>query len=505
MIRFVLAISIALLTSLSAALASPATHEQFEAAVARVSGLVAATRQAPGAAPAYAVVAVRLGETPRLIVDGVTDARTGRRADMDTPFYIASMTKAYVGLMAAKLDADGVFDLDSKLTDVWPSLALPGVDAATITFRALLTHQAPITNEVLTFRTAYVDEVPAVDYQRQLNVWSKARPPGFQYDNLGYIIYGAALELKTGRSWRDWLQTTVLGPLGLRRTSTRISAFPPDEIAAAHLWVGERDWIVFPPKQDAVMHAAGGMVTSAADMARWLLVNLEREGGGIEHDIFAAAQTRQVEAKMQAEGVFDCEAYALGWHLCEIAGVKIVGHAGSYTGTRAAMAFAPDEGVGFAVMANSETMTGGLGARLTKAFFEALASPEAVDPSQATFGSVYADVVRKQRDARRKEVVDARAQPAWSGWSWHPSNEELKVFEGRYLNAQLGPMVVQRESGGLKATLGIMRIVLEPAAPNLFAATANPLEVPAPVTFERGTNGVIALIWQDRRYVRTPN
>jgi hypothetical protein len=275
-----------------------------------------------------------------------------------------------------------------------------------------------------------------------------------------------------------------------------------NEIANSHLWIGDRNWVVFPPKQDPVMHAAGGMVTSPADMARWLSAHLQHQARGIPSAIFTAAHARQVEAKTQAEGVFDCEAYSLGWHFCSVAGIKFMGHGGAYTGNRSTMAFAPEMGVGFAVMANSETMTGGLGARLVKVFFEALAAPDASAPPPEASAAAYADQVRKQRERRAKDVADTRAKPDWSAWSWHPRSDDLKVFEGRYVNPQLVPMLVQRKDGRLVATLGVTQIELEPAAPNLFGATTNSLEPPAPFKFEQGGDGVTALTWQDRRYQR---
>lgn len=201
-----------------AAAAAPAPTTASEAAFRRAAdaafGLARAVADQAGAPPALSVVVVMRGRPPLIWTHGrLSSDPASPAADDDTPFYIASQTKAFVALMAVKLDAEGVFPLDQTLVDVWPDVTFPtGVDPAAITFRQLLSHQGPIENEALSFRTAYSDRVPAADYARLLATGSEARAPGFDYSNLGYLLYGAALELKTGRDWRDWLDEALFRP-----------------------------------------------------------------------------------------------------------------------------------------------------------------------------------------------------------------------------------------------------------------------------------------------------
>src|SRR6218665_2419289 len=158
------------------------TAEGFETATRTVLEMAHASRRAPSASPALSIVMVEQGRAPVVYVDGVADVRNGAVADRNTPFYIASMTKAYVGLMAATLDLRGVFDLDQTMTDVWPGLILKNRDASAITFRQLLSHQAAIENDELTGLTAYVRDVSAAEYAEILTR-TEAREAGFQYDN----------------------------------------------------------------------------------------------------------------------------------------------------------------------------------------------------------------------------------------------------------------------------------------------------------------------------------
>ena len=96
-------------------------------------------------------------------------------------------------------------------------LAVPveGVDVGKLTMQQLLSHQLGFQARALNFRTAYTDLVPIDQYPAVVNASGKATRPGFDYDNLGYLLYAAALEKRTGKSWRAWIEDIVFDPLGI--------------------------------------------------------------------------------------------------------------------------------------------------------------------------------------------------------------------------------------------------------------------------------------------------
>src|SRR5262245_27501866 len=142
----------------------------------------------PDYAPGTAVIVVT-GDGRRYVrVHGETKAGSGLAVTADSAFYIASMTKAYVGLLAARLDAENVLPLRTTLADVWPGLPLPraGRQADAIRLRDLLVHSIPFRAPQVTFLEAYVRDVAATEYPGLLARYAVARPDGFEYDNLGY-------------------------------------------------------------------------------------------------------------------------------------------------------------------------------------------------------------------------------------------------------------------------------------------------------------------------------
>lgn len=479
---------------------APASEADFRRAADVVLGLAQAVQAQPGAAPAFSVVMVRRGQAPVIWTQGRLSADPASApATDDTPFYIASQTKAFMGLLAVKLDREGVFDLDQTMADVWPDLTLPeGADAKAITFRQLLSHQGPFENRPLGFRTAYSDRVPASDYGRLLQTASTAREPGYRYANLGYLVYAAALELKTGRDWRDWLDVALFRPLGMTRSGARTSRF--DGLPSYHRWMGDRGWDAFAGKPDDLMQAAGGLVVSPRDMGRWLSVQLEGAEGVAPADLVRLAQSPQVAAP--TEGAFDCQTYAYGWNVCRIGQADVRAHGGGYTGVRSAMAVSPDLGVAIALFSNSDSLTGALTQQLVKVFFETVQGLPASTPDPAEFGRDYAARLNRFAQGRMAQVDQRRAEARWAGWTWRPSAADRAAYVGRYRHPTLGDFVVSEVQGVVHARLGVVDYVPEPAAPDLFGLTDGPADPPAPVRFERADGRVTALVWDDERFER---
>lgn len=479
----------------------PASDADVQRAAGVVLDFARAAADQTGAPPALAVVIVQRGRAPIVWVHGALSAQPGSPAATgDTPFYIASQTKAFMGLLAARLDAEGVFDLDQTMADVWPDLTLPpGADPRAITFRQLLSHQGAFENEALSFRTAYSDRVPAADYGRLLATGSEARDPGFSYSNIGYLVYAAALELETGRDWRDWLDLALFQPAGMTRSGARASRF--DGLSAHHRWMGERGWDTFAGKPDDLMQAAGGLVVSPNDMARWLALQLGEPNPAVRADWVRAAQTRQVAADIQGD-VVPCQGYALGWNICRIGAVDVRAHGGAYTGVRSGMAVSPELSVGIAVFSNSDSLTGGLSQTLIQTFFESVQDPALQSPTPEAFGAQYAERVAGFTQRRMGQVDQRRAEAMWAGWSWRPSSADRAAYVGRYRHPTYGDFVITRRGEAVHARIGVVDRALEPAAPDLFGLSDGPAGVPDPVRFERADGRVTALVWNDDRFER---
>lgn len=473
-------------------------------AAARLQTLFERTGRVEGGYPAIAVVAATRDSVPLMYVRGVTRAGGGTPVDASTPFYVASQTKAYMGFLAARLDEEGVLPLDTTLAEIWPNLRLPApADPTKIRMRDLLTHQAPLTTSTIQFRSAWIGPIPAAEFPDLLAAYTQSRDPGFGYSNLAYLTYGAALEARTGRSWRDWLKAEVFAPLGMNDTSARASDFPAARLPWRHQWSGSA-WHIYEPKPDATMHAAGGIYTSPGDIARWIQAHLREDfgPGRPASSAFRVAHTVGAQVEL-ADGDWVCRGYTLGWIACRYHGVDLLAHTGEYEGARSVILLAPGLGAGFAMMANSDSMTGTLGMEGAKAFVDLLIGHPQAETQIAALEARFAEGPSRLAAARKRDLEEARADARWGGWTWRPTPADLRAFEGRFTNPGLGEMVLTVENGVLVSRIGALRQELQPAQPDLFGMFSAPFSAPEAVRYARGADGkVTGFTWNDWQFVR---
>ncbi|WP_417449261.1 serine hydrolase domain-containing protein [Kordiimonas sp.] len=311
----------------------------------KLDAFMAEMEQSPYAPPSYSLAVASGDGLLYSRLHGNKVAGSDAPLSMETPLYIASVSKSFMGLLAANLDADGVLSLDATLASEWPGLDLPEpIDPAKITMRKLLSHDFGFENAPLVVRTAYIGGTPVADYEEILEQHSAPTGPGFSYDNLGYLIYAAVLERKTGRSWKDWLKSDIHGPLGLTSASNVPSEIPVADIGLGNHFnpLSTTGWDVAPAKQDDMMHPAGGHFISTADAMKWLQANMKRKL--FDPAIYETAQTAYAKrdpAKKYAD--MTCDGYGLGWQSCDYNGHRVFYHGGTYDGMMIFMVFLPDD------------------------------------------------------------------------------------------------------------------------------------------------------------------
>jgi CubicO group peptidase (beta-lactamase class C family) len=412
---------------------------------------------------------------------GLADVERKIPATAHTGFYIASSTKSYTGLACVILAGRGKLDLDAPIARYLPEVT---GDAGKITLRQFLTHTAPIINEPIVFRTAYSGEHTPAMLVSLLNS-STPRKPGFQYDNLGYVVASLVIERVTGKPWQRALNELVFAPLGMRETTAYMSEAQRRAIAQPYEInrQGEMVRLAY-VKNDQMMHAAGGIVTTPADLARWLAANINESGPG-----FAEAHRKQVEATVQRDA-FKGNGYAFGWYTADYAGEKVLFHLGGFEGWRAHVSFMPEKRIGVAVVANSGGMSGVVLNNLAAYVYDRLLGKTPDDPLPK-----LSESMKKQREQMLAGIA-ARAKCPWM--LEHPR----EAYVGRYDNPLFGPMVIEQRGDELYATLEHITSVVEAFTEPESARVELPPGNGSVLRFTFDGDAVVSLKWDDEIFQR---
>lgn len=143
------------------------------------------------------------------------EAREGVAAKETTRFDFASLTKPFVASLALALDAEGVLALGTRIGEVWPEAHR---DLARRPLSDLLRYCSGLAGWTPLYHRCQgcrsVEEafewIARGGHDGDL-LGSRAGT----YSDLGYMLWGAAAERRTGESLQDLLRSRILAPLGL--------------------------------------------------------------------------------------------------------------------------------------------------------------------------------------------------------------------------------------------------------------------------------------------------
>ena len=201
------------------------------------------------------IVAVAATDKGTLYEGAFGKRELGKNAPMslDTVVWIASMTKAITATAAMQLVESGKLDLERPASDVVPDLAaakvLEGFDAAgtprlrapkrPITLRHLLTHTAGYAYEIWQPAIAQYQAATGTPGITTCQNAALTTPllfdPGDRWEygiNIDWV--GKMVEAVSGKKLDRYFQDHIVGPLGMKDTSFKLSPSQRARLASVH-------------------------------------------------------------------------------------------------------------------------------------------------------------------------------------------------------------------------------------------------------------------------------
>jgi CubicO group peptidase (beta-lactamase class C family) len=276
-------ILLALLATQSAAADLP----NLEAFVDGVVGGFMAQQQIAGAE----VAVVRDGETLLVKGYGIDSVEPHRAVDPnESLFRLGSISKTFTWLSIMQLAERGMLRLDDPINDHLPDeLDVPDEGfQQPIRIIDLMNHTAGF-EDILQGLFVAQDATP-LSLQQQLRQRRphRVREPGkfMVYSNYSTALAGAIVAHVSGMEYESYVEQNILVPLGLAHTTFRESYHPtpglPQPMSAelaAHMSqnIESRSgaWQTIPHEHIVSMAPAGAAVSTAADMARYMLALLD--------------------------------------------------------------------------------------------------------------------------------------------------------------------------------------------------------------------------------------
>jgi len=251
---------------------------------AELDARVAATMAAHGV-PGMAIAIVEDGKVALAKGYGVRRLGSADKVDADTIFPTGSTGKAITSAALAVLVDDGKLAWDDKVIDHMPWFRMydPWVTNE-ITVRDLLVHRSGLglgAGDLMFVPSSSRSRKDTVQALRYIKPATSFRS-GYAYDNVLYSVAGQLIEEVSGKRWEDFVRERVFKPAGMTSSVTEQSArFANPNRAWPHARLGGRvrglgEQGVLDERKTLGDNGApaGGISSSANDMAHWLQVQL---------------------------------------------------------------------------------------------------------------------------------------------------------------------------------------------------------------------------------------
>jgi len=367
---------------------------------------------------------------------GYRDVENKKLVDPETIFPIASCTKAFTATALGKLVDQEKLDWDTPIKTYLSNFAMYDKEATEkLSIRDCLCHRSGLpdhgyddflVNPLNPFRFKSGGEL--VSNLQYLKPNAKFREK-WQYNNMMYALAGYVLEIVSGMPWNVFVKENITKPLGMKNTYFSSSDVQEHQNAAlGYEFESPSQSFKYVDYDDrGISSPAGAILSSAVDMAQWVIANLQ--GTGINKEIYKP----QILIEQSAHS------YCLGWLKTSD---NHFWHSGNLNGCSAVVDFIPKEHIGLVILSNINVDTNGFHELLTQYTYacmtnneEKILELEKVEPQKAD------DTSYKQMPEKKNKITPSISMP------------QANQFVGTYHNNMLGEIFITFNGSYLETSI----------------------------------------------------
>lgn len=307
--------------------------------------------------PSMAVAIVKDGNTILTYSNGKRSTDDASGPNSNTLYGIASLSKAFTVASIGMLVDEKKLNWSDPVVMHLPNFKLhdPYVTQH-FTVEDLLCHRSGLITfdgDLLWYGTNYsrTEVMERIQYRPLTNEFRDE----YGYQNIMFITAGELIGKVSGMSWDNFVQSRILQPLTMTRTTSDFDTFFQDGNMAKPFINGEEIFMLSYNNSGAT----AALNSCVGDMSKWM--NFWLEEGIVNGDTLLNPKTIHKIWSMHTPlntGSFDdangtnFKGYGLGWFLMDYNGKKIAHHGGGLPGYITKVAISPKDEFGIVVLTN---------------------------------------------------------------------------------------------------------------------------------------------------------
>ena len=275
-----------------------------------------------------------------------------------TMFPIASNTKLFTAVAAGLLVEEGKLTWDSPIRESVHSIEFYDNNLNnSVTVRDMLAHRTGITRHDSIWYKSDFNSKELFERLKYLEPKTSPRQI-YLYNNMMYAGVGYAIELKSGKTWEEFVREKILQPLDMKSTGFSI----------AHMLKQPDYGVPFTEKRDSMeiyripyyeetggVGPAGSIVSNIEDLSHWLIALMNNGKYNDKQILPAKVLQATLEPAIalpntagETRGWWEIinRSYGMGRGMASYRGRLITNHGGDLPGFHSQIAYLPNERIG---------------------------------------------------------------------------------------------------------------------------------------------------------------
>jgi CubicO group peptidase (beta-lactamase class C family) len=405
--------------------------------------------------PGIAVAVVKDDKVVHMKGYGVSSIITGKKTDENTLFAVASNSKAFTSAALGILVDEGKLTWETKVIDIIPEFRLYNAYVTEdFNIKDLLTHRSGMGlgagDLMLWPDSSTFTKEEIIHNLRYLKQTSPFRTK-YDYDNLLYLVAGEVVARVSGQSWEDFVEMRIMKPLGMDKSSASPGrARDRSNMIGAHVPVNGVLEVV-PMYESDLFNAGAGVISSVADMTKWVMMHLNRGKYGdnnasqlLSERTHREMWTPQTIIPVRAPGPYNSHfaGYGLGWGLTDVSGYLQASHTGGLAGVVTQVTLIPELKLGIMVFTNQQE--GAAFTSITNTIKDGYLGVTGNDWVRTNKENV------DRRQAEAKKITDEIWVKVEANRSKNTATADNSIYTGTYSDMWFGDIHITEEGGKLR-------------------------------------------------------
>jgi CubicO group peptidase (beta-lactamase class C family) len=286
---------------------------------------------------------------------GFENIEKEKKADFNSVFHIASVSKPFTAAGIVKLIEQGKATLDDYLIDHIPEFRMKGNGYEKIQIKHILNHTSGIPRHITkedwenpTYGPNALESnlKHLIDFELEFQPGSQ-----FNYSNSAFDILGIVVSRASGMPFHEFIKKEILLPTDMNQSHylKPRNEIPENWAVPYSYGIETQKWTPYPYTEN--YFPSSGLQTTLLDMSRWGMLHLNHgmhEGKQVISKEYFGLLTNPYYDTPWGDKI------GLSWFLQSYLERSIIMHTGNDTGFESIMYVYPDEGYSIVVLANRD-------------------------------------------------------------------------------------------------------------------------------------------------------